>query len=283
MIQLIIISGRSGSGKTIALHSLEDLGFYCVDNLPLKLTVSLLEELDQTHHQKVAISIDSRNLNAQDIGIKNLITELQERTQHCALIYLDADEQVLLTRFSETRRKHPLTAPGKSLLESIQKEKKILQPLMALADLTLDTSRLGQHQLHNLIRDRALHANNEQLQVLIQSFGFKHGLPQDADFIFDVRCLPNPYWHKELRNLTGCEEKIKLFLQDDIDVKKMLSDIYNFIIYWIPKFQVDNRSYLTLAIGCTGGVHRSVFLAQEIYNKLKLIQDNVILRHRELP
>lgn len=280
-MHLVIISGRSGSGKTIALHALEDLGYYCVDNIPVGLLPALDKEIGSVH-TKVAVSVDSRNLPTEISHLKKIIDELKMTRQICDILYLDADENVLLNRYSETRRKHPLTNSSVSLREAIRQEHKLLAPIASFADFTLDTSNISQHILHSLIRDRVEHYNKGQLQLLLQSFGFKHGLPPDSDFIFDVRCLPNPYWVTELRILTGLDVKVQQYLQEQLEVKKMLTDIINFIEHWIPAFQADERSYLTISIGCTGGKHRSVYIVEQLRNRLQHVLENILVRHREI-
>ncbi len=287
MQQLIIISGRSGSGKTVALHSLEDLGFYCIDNLP----VAFLQLLDQTIgsvHHKVAVSIDSRNLQIDLINIKNIILQLRTVYKKMELFYMDASDNILLQRFSDTRRKHPLTRSNESctLREAIIKERNMLLAIANLADVTLDTTKLSQHELYNLIRERVLQNVKEgQLHLLLQSFGFKYGLPVDADFVFDIRCLPNPYWQTNLRALTGLDRDVIQFLGTNSLVQHMTKKLVAFIVDWLACFKTDHRSYVTVALGCTGGRHRSVYLAENIAEQLKIANldlANVQVRHREL-
>ena len=280
-MHLVIISGRSGSGKTIALHALEDLGYYCVDNIP----VALLPALDQAIgnvHSKIAVSIDARNLPTEISQFKSIIDTLKMTRQVCDIVYLDADENILLNRYSETRRKHPLSNKGISLREAIRQEHTLLAHVASLADFTIDTSKINQHALHGLIKSRVEHYREGQLQLLLQSFGFKYSLPPDADYIFDVRCLPNPYWQAELRHLTGVDAAVQSYLQAQPIVSKMLVDITNFITNWLPVFQADNRSYLTIAIGCTGGKHRSVFMVEKLKENLSHLLQDIFIRHREL-
>ncbi len=281
-MRLVIISGRSGSGKTVALHALEDLGFYCIDNLP----IGLLPELERfvgDAHPLVGVSIDARNLPSDINQFKAIVTQLNKPGQSTEILYLDANDNALLKRFSETRRKHPLSNQTVSLREAIGQEHNLLYPIASLADLTIDTTPLGHQELRNLIRDRI--ANNSGgggLQLLLQSFGYKRGLPTDADFVFDVRCLPNPYWQTELRSLTGKDELVIQFLQKQKDVQKMLDDLLSFLIPWIPRFAADNRSYLTIAIGCTGGQHRSVYLVEKLSKDFEGKVSNIQVRHRDL-
>ncbi len=280
-MRLVIISGRSGSGKTIVLHALEDLGFYCIDNLPS----SFLPELEKqvgNHHQSVAVGIDVRNGPTDPFHFKTVINDLNKAKKKCEIVYLDANENTLLKRFSETRRKHPLTDQTTSLREAIRKEYEILAPIANLADFIIDTSPLTSQELKNLIRDRIAHHPANQIQLLLQSFGFKYGLPPEADFIFDVRCLPNPYWQSDLRRLSGLDRPVIDYLETFPEVQQLLTDICAFITKWIPHFQADNRSYITIAIGCTGGQHRSVYMVESIAKKISATVTNTQIRHREL-
>jgi len=280
-MRLVIISGRSGSGKTVSLHVLEDLGYYCVDNLPVDMLPGLVSKL-QDDQPRLAVSIDARNVPTEHNLLKEVISELHRPGWDCEMIYLDADDKSLLRRFSETRRKHPLTSQKISLQEAIEQERLLLSPLASMADITIDTSYLSQHQLCCLIRDRVAEEKSSQLQLLIQSFGFKNGMPPDADFIFDVRCLPNPYWESELRPLTGSDEAVREYLQSYPAVSQMIDDIIQFLKNWIPRFEADNRSYLTVCIGCTGGRHRSVYITEQLVKKATAMQMNVQIRHRDL-
>lgn len=289
MQQLIIVSGRSGSGKTVALHSLEDLGFYCIDNLPVAF-LPLLEQTIGNVHNKIAISIDSRNLQLDVIDMKNIISQLRTCYKKIEVFYLDASDNILLQRFSDTRRKHPLTRSNANftLREAIIKERNMLLAISNLADFTLDTTNLSQHELYNLIRERVVqHVNvtGGQLHLLLQSFGFKYGLPVDADFVFDIRCLPNPYWQIHLRHLTGLDKEVIEFLEQSSFVQTMTKKLVSFINDWLACFKTDHRSYVTIALGCTGGKHRSVYLAENIAKQLKIADlnlSNVQVRHREL-
>lgn len=280
-MRLVIISGRSGSGKTISLHVLEDLGYYCIDNLPVDMLPNLVDKL-QNDHPRLAVSIDSRNLPDEEHLLKDVITQLQRPSWNCEMIYLDADQKSLLRRFSETRRRHPLSNEKVTLEEAIEQERVLLSPLASMADITIDTSYLSQHQLCRLIRDRVAKEKTSQLQLLIQSFGFKNGMPADADFIFDVRCLPNPYWEPHLRELTGIDKAVGEYLQASPEVSEMIDDIIHFLKNWIPRFEADNRSYLTVCIGCTGGRHRSVYITDQLVQRAKSMQMNVQVRHRDL-
>lgn len=280
-MRLIILSGRSGSGKSIALHVLEDAGFYCIDNLPLAMLTELPGHLE-CKHANVAVSIDARNIPSDLEHFTDILSTLNQKMGRSEIIYLDADENTLLKRFSETRRKHPLTNQTVSLREAIRQEYNLLTPIANLADLTIDTTPLSIQQLHHLIRERVTDHQGSHLQVLLQSFGFKYGLPPDADFVFDVRCLKNPYWEPSLRPLNGLDPKIADYLDSQTDVQAMLEEIVQFLKNWIPRFEADNRSYITIAIGCTGGKHRSVYLVESMAKKLASITEHLQIRHREL-
>lgn len=283
-MRLIIISGRSGSGKTIALHVLEDLGFYCIDNLPIDLLPELHKHVGGSHAQ-IAVSIDARNIPQDLTHFKIIIQQFTAQPNHsCEIIYLDANDSTLLKRFSETRRKHPLSSKKTTLREAIQQEHQLLTPIASLADLTIDTTPLTHTELHHLIRDRVAHHDGSTLQLLLQSFGFKFGLPPDSDFVFDVRCLPNPYWEPILRPLTGIQAPVIEFLESQPHVQKMRQDIITFLTAWIPRFAADNRSYITIAIGCTGGQHRSVYMVDSIAKEIRKSQKkvNIQVRHREI-
>lgn len=288
MRQLIIISGRSGSGKTVALHSLEDLGFYCIDNLP----IDFLPALDQTLgglHNNIAISMDTRNFQLEIHDFKKIFSNLAIFYDKIEIIYLDAHDDVLLQRFSDTRRKHPLirTNSNFTLREAITKERVLLVTIANLANFILDTTKLSQHELYNFIRARINRTiKTDRLHLLLQSFGFKYGLPADADFVFDLRCLPNPYWDLKLRALTGLDLKVIEYLSANSVVQHMENKLLDFITEWLECFNKEHRSYVTVALGCTGGKHRSVYLAESIGKKLlskkNLVLASVEIRHREL-
>jgi len=280
-MRLVIISGRSGSGKTIALHALEDLGFYCIDNLPFAFLPELESHVGKSH-PLVAVSIDARNAPDDPAQFENLLDTLRQAKKNCEIVYVDASEAVLLKRFSETRRKHPLTNQKITLKEAIQKEKNILAPIATLADLIIDTSTKAPQELYQMMRDRIAHHQEKKIQLMLLSFGFKYGVPSDADFIFDVRCLPNPYWKPALRTLSGLEEPVIEFLESIPESTQLLEDISGFIQKWIPHFEADNRSYITVAIGCTGGQHRSVYMVESMAKKMSSMIHNIQTRHREL-
>lgn len=279
-MKLIIVSGRSGSGKSVALRVLEDLGFYCVDSLPVSLLPSLLKTVVHKYNE-VAVSIDVRNLPADRAEICQLLDDLQGEYQP-DLIYLDANDGELIKRFSETRRLHPLSRLEMSLSEAIEQEKRLLDPLSSRADLLIDSSKLSIHQLSELLRQRVLGKDSGDLVLVFSSFGFKHGIPQDADYVFDARFLPNPHWEPDLRPLTGQDEPVKQFLSSQPEVMKYIWQINNLLVSWLPHLERNNRSYVTVAIGCTGGQHRSVFIAESLATHFRQLEKQVQLRHREL-
>lgn len=279
-MKLIVISGRSGSGKSISLHLLEDLGYYCIDNLPASLLPELTDKISD-NYKNIAIGIDARNLPSDLDQFHLIIEAIRKQGHNLEIIYLDADDSTLLKRYSETRRKHPLSNKTVSLKEAIIKEKELLQPIAHLADLRIDTTHYTMYQLMDAIRMR-INPNPKQLSLLIQSFGYKFGVPPDSDFVFDVRCLPNPYWLPELRPHTGLDQVIQDFILEKPQATKLLKDIEDFLTHWIPEFQDNNRSYMTISIGCTGGQHRSVVIAEKLNEHFLSHEQLVQIRHREL-
>lgn len=285
-MRLIIISGMSGSGKSVALHALEDLDYYCIDNLPIGMlpafSVQILSKPDSLYDD-FAVGIDVRNLSGDLSIFPELLEEMRGNDLHCDVIFLDADDTTLIKRFSETRRKHPLTDEGTPLSEAIQDERRALEPVSSCADLVFDTSKTTVHQLRELIRDRILGSQDNKLSLQFESFGFKHSTPVDANFVFDIRCIPNPHWVPELRSLTGKDQPVIDYLENHHEVIKMYDDLKQFLAEWIPSFAAENRSYLTIAIGCTGGQHRSVYMAEKLAAYFRNTNSNVLTRHRELP
>jgi UPF0042 nucleotide-binding protein len=284
-MRLIIVSGLSGSGKSVALHVLEDLGYYCVDNLPAALLNSVVEEVrsgDDQAQRLLAVGIDARN-RRNDLGsLPKLIADLQRRDIQTDMLFLQASDDVILKRYSETRRRHPLAEQGTALLSAISKERAMLGDIADVADLTIDTSRTSIYELAEAIRERIVQRSADSLSVLIESFGFKNGIPADADFVFDLRCLPNPYWTMELRGLTGKDPEVREFLGSHVLVNTMFADILAFLERWIPEYSGLHRSYLTVAVGCTGGQHRSVYMVDMLAEALRKIHDPVLTRHNEL-
>jgi len=280
MISLIIISGRSGSGKSTALHVLEDLGYYCIDNLPVSLLKPLIEQLSTSNSpSKVCLSIDARNV-AEDLALfPTLIADIQE--VELQIVYLDSTSPTLVKRFSETRRKHPLSNETRDLSASLEYETELLEPIATMADLSIDTTNLNIHDLRDLIGKR-LTGSKPELALSFQSFAFKSGVPLEADLVFDVRCLPNPHWVTSLRTLTGLDESVADFLEEHDEVAAMENDIKDFLTAWLPKFEKTNRSYMTIAIGCTGGHHRSVYVCNKLFQHFQSQWSNVQIKHREL-
>lgn len=283
-MKLVIISGRSGSGKSTALNVLEDLGFYCIDNLPVGLLPTLCEQItgDNAAPSKLAVSIDARNLPSALANFPGIVGPLKQQVSQLEIVYLDADATTLLKRFSATRRKHPLTGPDVSLHEAISREQDLLAAIIDMADLKIDTTHLTMHQLRSLIKERVAHKQGEEMALLFESFGFKHGIPSDADLVFDVRCLPNPYWDPNIRNYTGLENPVIRFLSQEPMVDKMFEDIRQYLDNWLPAFKDNNRTYMTVAIGCTGGHHRSVYMCERLSRHYRAKFANLQVRHREL-
>ena len=279
-MKLIIISGRSGSGKSIALRALEDLGYYCVDNIPVNLLPTLTHTVADEYDQ-VAVSIDVRNLPKNPNDLVEILDYLPS-SWAMTIVYIDASDDVLVKRFSETRRLHPLAKLNKSLSEAIRAEAALLAPIVERADLYLDTDKLTIHQLAEIIRERILGKKSSRLVIVFESFGFKHGIPKDADYVFDARFLPNPHWEPDLKHLTGLDAPVEVFLGSQPVVTKFIWQIQNLITTWLPHLERNNRSYVTVAIGCTGGQHRSVYIAQTLSKTFSEIHPDVQIRHREL-
>lgn len=285
-MRLVIVSGLSGSGKSVALHLLEDLGFYCIDNIPVGLLRSFVEQIvfaNDTAYSDVGVGLDARNRPSDIEQLPELAKKLRADGVECEIIFLQAADDVLLTRFSETRRKHPLTSDNVSLREAIAKERELLGPIIDAADLIVDTTGTTAYDLRERIRDRIGQKEPHSLSILIESFGYKHGLPTNADFVFDVRCLPNPFWETRLRSLTGKDAAVETFLDAQPLVQEMIRDIVKFLDQWIPRYQDFQRSYLTVAIGCTGGQHRSVYVAEAVAKMLRKAHKSIQTRHHELP
>ena len=284
-MRLVVVSGRSGSGKSTALHLLEDNGFYCIDNLPAGLLPELARQvnLSELELPKVAISIDARNLPSDLKRFPELLKQVRDAGVHCDVLFLAATDDVLIKRFSETRRKHPLTDQNHSLGEAIAEELRLLEPIIDLASLKIDTSHLTLYQLRDLLKQRLLGTLAHGPSVLVQSFGFKRGVPVDADLVFDVRCLPNPYWKPELRAFSGRDQAIRDYLEAQPEVEDMYQDIHHFLEKWLPRYAAGERSYMTIAIGCTGGHHRSVYIAERLLQNLTGKVSNLLIRHRDLP
>lgn len=283
-MKLIIISGRSGSGKSGALNQLEDEGFYCIDNLPLTLLADLVRELSrnpQAEHQNTAVCIDARNTQAELAHFDAIISDIRPLVD-LQIVVLDADDQTLVKRFSETRRRHPLSNKEVALAEALRDERARLEPIISAADLTIDTSGLTIHQLRTVIKERLIGGEAIGMTVQLMSFGFKRGLPVDADFVFDLRMLPNPHWEESLRAQTGLDSGVQNYLAAKPEVDRMHQMISDFLITWLPELAKGNRSYVTVALGCTGGQHRSVYMAERMAKALTGQPYNLQVRHREL-
>ena len=281
-LHITIISGQSGAGKSVALRVLEDLGYYCVDNLPVNLLDDFVASV-RSSKQNVAVSIDIRNLPQEPTEVSTTLKNLKQ-SYDVNVLFLDADQSTLLKRYSETRRLHPLSMNKEklSLEQAIQLEKDLLLNLKEEADLVLDSSNLSLHELSETVRIRVQGRDSKELVMVFESFGFKYGLPNDADYVFDVRFLPNPHWVPELRPLTGLDKPIIDFLGAEVDVIELQSSIEGFIQKWLPLLEKNNRSYLTVAIGCTGGKHRSVYLTQQLGDHFKALGHQVQIRHTSL-
>ncbi len=283
-MQLIIISGRSGSGKSTALNQLEDEGYYCIDNLPVALLPSLVQEASRPefrHFHGTAVCIDARNA-WKDLDNFNAILRSLPESVEVQILFLDAQNSALIKRFSETRRKHPLSGEAMPLAEAIEKERQLLEGISSAATLVLDTSQMTIYELRDTIKQRLLGNARGSMSLLFQSFGFKRGVPTDADLVFDVRMLPNPHWVKELRLQTGLDEDVRNFLEAQPMTGELFEDIHGYLERWLPRYRDSNRSYMTVALGCTGGQHRSVYLADRLYRSYRGQFQDIHLRHREL-
>jgi len=279
-MQLILLSGVSGSGKSIALAVLEDAGYYCVDNLPAPLLPELAAELRAEGYENIAVAVDMRG-GASIAALPRLLRELPEAEGvELRFVFLDARDDVLIQRFSETRRRHPLAVGDMTLAEAIRQEREALDAVSGLGH-HIDTSNLRPNALRAFIQDFAALPGGSGLTLLFESFGFKHGLPLDADLVFDVRCLPNPHYDPALRPLTGLDREVIDFLDAQGEVGRMLDDIHRFVADWLPAYIRDNRSYLTVALGCTGGQHRSVYFAEALAARFR-DGVRVLVRHRAL-
>ncbi|MBT8107438.1 MAG: RNase adapter RapZ [Gammaproteobacteria bacterium] len=285
-MRLIIVSGLSGSGKSVALRVLEDQGYYCIDNLPAGLLVSAVDEIRQRAGDapsRLAVGVDARNYAANLDRLPDLLHDLESQGVRTDILFLQASDEILLQRYSESRRRHPLAEHGTQLRAAIQSERAILAEIELSADLIIDTSESSIYELADIIRSRVDRRETGSLSVLIESFGFKFGIPGDADFVFDLRSLPNPYWTMKLRGLTGMDAEVREFLDARERFTAMYDDISDFLSRWIPHYTAVNRGYLTVALGCTGGQHRSVYMAEKIAAALREQHDQVLTRHNALP
>ena len=285
-MKVIVVSGLSGAGKSVALHTLEDLDFYCIDNIPLTLlrtfTADVLKHEDM-NFERLAVGIDARARDRDIRLVPERVASLRDAGIDLQVWFCEADNDTILRRYSETRRKHPLTDARTPLIEAVEKERRLLAPIRAIADLLLDTSHSNVHQFRDLIRSRMQGAGPGQLSILFQSFGYKNGVPNGVDFVFDVRCLPNPHWEPDLRPLTGHDRAVREYLLKKPEVEQMFVDICDFLEKWLPRFQAENRAYVTVALGCTGGKHRSVYLVEKLAEYFRKRFPQIIVRHTELP
>ena len=284
-MQLVIVSGLSGAGKTVALKQLEDLGYYCIDNIPLLLLEPLAEravKFSESRYQRMAVGIDAREGAEQIADFSNCVTELRASGVKVHVIFLTARTDIILRRYNETRRPHPLTDAKLSLADAVERERELLEPISSAADEVIDTSAQNLHELREEIARRMPESGKGRLAVTFMSFGFKNGAPAIADFIFDVRCLPNPHWEPKLRPQTGQDPAVIEFLSEHQDVRQMLQDIQSFLERWLPKFEHQDRAYVTVAIGCTGGHHRSVYITELLARHFEGRFESITKTHREL-
>jgi UPF0042 nucleotide-binding protein len=285
-MRLILVSGLSGSGKSVALHMLEDLDFYCIDNIPaalLKPFIAHTVRSAEPVYARTAVGLDARNTEAEIGTVPTLIDELKRAGISCELVFLTASDDELLRRFAETRRRHPLSRDGVDLHEAIAAEHRLLDPVVHAADVVIDTSHMGMHELRHAIQTRFDQRQQGRMTILFQSFGYKHGIPGDADFVFDARTLPNPYWVAGLRPLTGRDPEVAHYLESHTTVAELIDAIDSFIEARIREHQAARRQYITIAVGCTGGQHRSVYIVERLASRFAARWPNVKARHTSLP
>ncbi len=280
---VIIVSGLSGGGKSTALHALEDLGYYCIDNLPAALLNHFAPQIraNVSLYEKVALGIDARAGDSDLKKIPGWMKDLGTSGLDCKLLFLHADRSTLIKRFSETQRRHPLTRGEQVLPDAIAKEMEMLEPLKACADWVIDSTETNIHQLRRLVWN-CVGPGNKGMTIVLESFAFKRGVPRDVDFVFDTRNLPNPHWQAELRELSGLNTRVRQWLEQAPEVSRMADDILVFLRDWLPGFEQAQRSYVTVGIGCTGGRHRSVYMVERLAVSLQDSFPNVLVDHREL-
>ncbi len=282
-MQVVIVSGLSGSGKSVALNTFEDLGYYCTDNLPLELLPQFLQSPSISFREKVAIGADVRGMGTGLKELPDMIRQLRSSSNDFLLLYLHADKEILSKRYNETRRKHPLSNKNTALSLALDREKVLLEDICTEADIAIDTTYLDIYQLSSLLKQRVSTKSIARLSILFQSFGFKYGAPRDTDFMFDVRCLPNPYWVEGLRVYTGLEKPVMQWLSNNDEVSKMTNDLASLLGYWVPAYIKNQRAYLTISTGCTGGKHRSVYITERLHDFFSARDDvDVMVFHREL-
>jgi UPF0042 nucleotide-binding protein len=283
-MHIIIVTGISGSGKTLTLNTLEDQNYYCIDNLPPELLPHLLQTALIEQHKKIAVGIDIRSGEQSIQLLPDIIKKIKSKPQKIEVVYLYADTVVIKKRYNETRRRHPLSSNNKQSLEAaLHQEINILDHISRIADLRIDTSKINIYQLSHFLKQRLCKNTIQGIALMFQSFGFKHSAPSDSDFIFDVRCLPNPYWINELREFSGQDKPIKDWLSQHDNVQKMINDIAYFLHNWIPSFEENQKAYMTISIGCTGGHHRSVYITEQLAHLFEQqYHKNTLIYHREL-
>jgi len=283
-LRLIIVSGLSGSGKSVALHVLEDLNYFCIDNLPAALLQAAIEDVRSGDEpiNMLAVGVDARTRTEDLRALPDVLRSLADQNVQTELIFLHASDAILKQRYSESRRRHPLASAETQLQVAIDNEREILAEIQNGADLIIDTSSSSIYELADVIRSRIGRRQTAALSILIQSFGFKYGIPADADFVFDLRSLPNPYWTIELRGLTGRDPEVVDYLNSKDAFVEMFDDIRHFLQRWIPRYQQAKRAYLTVAIGCTGGQHRSVCMTEKLVAALSELHEPVLIRHNSL-
>ena len=283
-MKLVVVSGLSGAGKTVALRQYEDLGWYCIDNIPLDFVEPLVAHAlinNDPRYARMAIGVDARESPTQIGYFPDHLESLRTRGVDVDVLFLTAEEEIILKRYSETRRKHPLSDGQTSLVEAIRQERALLAPIANAADVTLDTTRLNLHELRTAI-DTRMPGGAAKLSVLFLSFGFKNGIPNGADYLFDVRCLPNPHWVPALRPLSGRDAAVAEYLGAQTEVQAMQADITRFLERWLPAYEAQDRAYVTVGVGCTGGQHRSVYLVEQLAPHFKQHFKQVVIKHREL-
>ena len=281
--QIVIISGLSGSGKSIALQTLEDEGFFCIDNLPISFISRFMQEIQgQKGLTHLAIGVDARSFPEDLTEAETILEEIQKIASITPkVLFLDTNNDVIIKRYSHTRRKHPLSGSELDLFDAIKYERELLSPIRTRADVVIDSSMLNVHELRSMLKERLINDQNNSLSINIISFGYRNGIPLDADFVFDARMLTNPHWVPSIREFNGLSQEINDFFAATQDIQEFYNDIAQFIVKWLPSFKIGTRSYLTIAIGCTGGKHRSVYLAQRLFELLQA-DNTVLVKHREL-
>ena len=282
--RLVVVSGLSGSGKTVAMRTLEDLEFYCVDNLPVELMPQFVAAVTQNQpgrYPRLAVGVDVRNRPEDLHRLPDILARLADQGIAYELVFLDTRDEVLLKRYADTRRRHPLSTEGMSLPDAIAAERRLLRPLVAIADKVVDTSDYNVHQLRRAIAT-AFGADETGTSLLFESFAYRRGVPADADFVFDARCLPNPHWDPKLRPLSGRDAAIREYFGKHPEVEAWFTDVRDYLKRWLPRFEAEQRGYVTIAIGCTGGRHRSVYLAERLADDVRQAREHVVAFHREL-